>query len=91
MFLILTADTEACGKDFLCDVLRGIPPEENLSGFEPDIPANVPKARWRAYEEAVSCRARMHEEGSKNDWWDFCRAIRCILKYNLTWSSHGAG
>ena len=70
MLSILTADTEACGKDFRCDVLRGIPPEENRSGFETGITANVAKARWWAYEEAVSRWGRMHEEGPKNGCWN---------------------
>lgn len=83
-------DMETCYKVFRREVLLDITIEENRFGFEPEITAKIAKGRWRVYEVGISYQGRTYEEGKKIGWRDGCRAIWCILKYNLTRSRHGA-
>ncbi len=76
-------DMETCYKVFRRDIIQDIRIEENRFGFEPEITAKVAKLRCRIYEVGISYSGRTYEEGKKIGWRDGCRAIWCILKYNL--------
>jgi len=76
-------DMETCFKAFRSDLIQKIPIEENRFGWEPEITAKIARVRARIYEVAVSYHGRTYAEGKKVGWKDGCRAIFCILKYNL--------
>jgi len=76
-------DMETCYKLFRRDIIRQVAIEENRFGFEPEITAKVARLHCRIYEVGISYYGRTYEEGKKIGWRDGCRAIWCILKYNL--------
>ena len=77
-------DMETCYKAFRREVIQSIEIEEERFGFEPEITAKIAKLRnLRIYEVGISYYGRTYEEGKKIGWKDGCRAIYCILKYNL--------
>jgi hypothetical protein len=76
-------DMETCYKLFRRDIIRQVAIEENRFGFEPEITAKVARLHCRIYEVGISYYGRTYEEGKKIGWRDGCRAVWCILKYNL--------
>ncbi len=76
-------DMETCYKAFRREVIQDITIEEDRFGFEPEITAKVAIRRLRVYEVGISYSGRTYEEGKKIGWKDGCRAIWCILKYNV--------
>ncbi len=76
-------DMESCYKAFRRDIIQAIQIEEDRFGFEPEIVAKVAKLKCRIYEVGVSYYGRTYQEGKKIGWKDGCRALWCILKYNL--------
>jgi glycosyltransferase involved in cell wall biosynthesis len=77
-------DMENCYKAFRREVIQSIEIEEERFGFEPEITAKIAKLRnLRIYEVGISYYGRTYEEGKKIGWKDGCRAIYCIVKYNL--------
>ncbi len=76
-------DMEVCYKVFRREILQSITIEEDRFGFEPEITAKVARKHCRIYEVGISYAGRTYEEGKKIGWRDGCRAIWCILKYNL--------
>ena len=77
-------DMETCYKAFRREVIQSIEIEEERFGFEPEITAKIAKQRGlRIYEVGISYYGRTYDEGKKIGWQDGCRAIYCIIKYNL--------
>jgi glycosyltransferase involved in cell wall biosynthesis len=76
-------DMETCYKAFRRDVLQRIRLQEDRFGFEPEVTAKVARLGVRIYEVAISYYGRTYAEGKKIGWKDGCRAIWCIVKYNL--------
>ncbi|NDJ17371.1 glycosyltransferase family 2 protein [Myxacorys almedinensis] len=76
-------DMETCYKAFRRDIIQAVKIQENRFGFEPEITAKVAKMDCRIYEVGISYYGRTYKEGKKIGWKDGCRAIFCILKYNL--------
>ena len=76
-------DMETCYKAFRRDLIQSIDIEENRFGFEPEITAKVAKRNVRIYEIGISYYGRTYNEGKKIGWKDGCKAIWCIVKYNL--------
>ena len=65
-------------------MIQSIEIEEERFGFEPEITAKIAKLHnLRIYEVGISYYGRTYEEGKKIGWKDGCRAIYCIIKYNL--------
>lgn len=82
-------DMEVCYKAFRREIIQKITIEEDRFGFEPEITAKVARLKCRIYEVGVSYAGRTYSEGKKIGWRDGLRAVWCILKYNLRWSSLG--
>lgn len=76
-------DMETCYKMFRREIIQSIKIEEKRFGFEPEITAKIAKKNLRIYEMPISYYPRTYNEGKKIGWKDGCRAIYCILKYNL--------
>lgn len=76
-------DMETCYKVFKREIIQSITIEENRFGFEPEITAKIAKMKIPIYEVGISYYGRTYEEGKKIGWKDGCRAIWCIMKYNL--------
>lgn len=77
-------DMETGYKMFKADILKKINLREDRFGFEPEITAKVSRLEnIRIYEVGISYYGRTYQEGKKINWADGCRAIWCILKYNL--------
>lgn len=76
-------DMETCYKLFKREIIQSIDIKENRFGFEPEITAKVARKDCRIYEVGISYAGRTYEEGKKIGWKDGCRAIWCILKYNV--------
>ena len=76
-------DMETCYKAFRADILKKIEIEENGFGMEPELTAKISKLNCRIYEVGISYYGRTYQEGKKISWKDGCRAIYCIIKYNL--------
>ena len=76
-------DMETCYKVFRREIIQDIDIEENRFGFEPEITAKVAKTGCRIYEVGISYNGRTYADGKKIGWKDGCRALWCILKYNL--------
>ncbi len=76
-------DMETCYKVFKREVIQSISIQENRFGFEPEITAKIAKMKIPIYEVGISYYGRTYEEGKKIGWKDGCRAIWCIVKYNV--------
>jgi glycosyltransferase involved in cell wall biosynthesis len=82
-------DMETCYKLFRTGIIQNIKLNENRFGFEPEITAKISKIpNIRIYEVGISYYGRTYKEGKKISWKDGFRAIYCILKYNLFYSSN---
>ena len=77
-------DMECGYKLFKTEILRSIGLEEKRFGFEPEVTAKIAAIPGiRLYETGVSYYGRTYEEGKKINWKDGCKAIYCVIKYNL--------
>jgi glycosyltransferase involved in cell wall biosynthesis len=76
-------DMETGYKVFRREILEDITIEEDRFGFEPEITAKVAKTGCRIYEVGISYYGRTYKEGKKINWKDGCRALYCIIKYNV--------
>lgn len=77
-------DMETCYKLFRADILKSVKLQENRFGFEPEITAKIARIPdIRIYEVGISYYGRTYKEGKKINWKDGCKAIYCILRYNL--------
>ena len=77
------SDMETGYKMFRREIIQNITIEENRFGFEPEITAKIARGNLRIYEIGISYYGRTYKEGKKIGWKDGCRAIYCILKYNI--------
>lgn len=80
-------DMETCYKAFRREIIQSISIEECRFGFEPEITAKVARLGVRIYEVAISYHGRTYAEGKKIGWKDGFSALRCIIKYNLGYST----
>jgi hypothetical protein len=55
----------------------------NRFNIEPDLTAQVAKAKLRLYEVGISYYGRTYAEGKKINWKDGVSAIWSIIKFNL--------
>ena len=77
-------DMETGYKMFRIEVLKKIHLVENRFGFEPEVTAKISRIKGiPIYEVRFSYYGRTYSEGKKINWQDGCRAIYCIIKYNL--------
>ncbi len=76
-------DMETCYKAFRREVIQSIAIVENRFGFEPEITAKMARKGVQIYEVGISYHGRTYKEGKKINWKDGCRALYCILKYNV--------
>ncbi|ASZ13322.1 glycosyltransferase family 2 protein [Chitinophaga pendula] len=77
-------DMETCYKLFRRDIIANIPLRENRFGFEPEITAKISRIPGiRIFEVGIAYYGRTYHEGKKINYRDGCRAIFCILKYNI--------
>ncbi|MDC1107147.1 glycosyltransferase family 2 protein [Prolixibacteraceae bacterium] len=77
-------DMETCYKLFKSENVKSLSLKEKRFGFEPEVTAKISRLpNIRIYEVGVSYYGRTYEEGKKIGWRDGCRAIWCILKYNI--------
>jgi len=79
------SDMECGYKVFRREVLERIRLSENRFGIEPEITAKICRLRprIRICEVGIRYWGRTYEEGKKIGFRDGCRAIYCILRYNL--------
>lgn len=85
LFTNLNLTDMECGlKMFKAEVLKSLVLQEKRFGFEPEVTAKLSRLRGvRIYEVGISYHGRTYQEGKKINWKDGCRALYCILKYNL--------
>jgi glycosyltransferase involved in cell wall biosynthesis len=78
-------DMETCYKMFSKEALNKILPRLTANRFniEPDLTAQVAKAKLRLYEVGISYYGRTYAEGKKINWKDGVSAIWSIIKFNL--------
>jgi dolichol-phosphate mannosyltransferase len=76
-------DMETCYKVFRREVIQSLELRENRFGFEPEVVAKIAQLRLRIYEMGIAYNGRTYAEGKKIGWRDGCRALYCVLKYNL--------
>lgn len=77
-------DMETGYKVFRTEILKQIRIRENRFGVEPELTAKVSRIPdIRIYEVGIAYYGRTYQEGKKINWVDGCRAIWCILKYNI--------
>jgi glycosyltransferase involved in cell wall biosynthesis len=77
-------DMETCYKLCKTQIIQSIELKERRFGFEPEVTAKLSRIpEIRIYEVGISYYGRTYQEGKKIGWKDGCRAIYCILKYNL--------
>jgi glycosyltransferase involved in cell wall biosynthesis len=77
-------DMETCYKLFRSQILKSLVLKEERFGFEPEVTARVSRVSdVRIYEVGISYYGRTYKEGKKINWKDGCKAIYCILRYNL--------
>ncbi|WP_432797676.1 glycosyltransferase family 2 protein [Poriferisphaera sp. WC338] len=76
-------DMETCYKLFKREIIQDIKIQEDRFGFEPEITAKLARKNCRIFEVGIAYNGRTYEEGKKIGWQDGCRAIWCIIKYNV--------
>ncbi len=80
-------DMETCYKVFRREVVQSLDLREDRFGFEPEVVAAIAHRKLRIYEMGVSYHGRSYSEGKKIGTRDGLRALYCILKYNLPYTS----
>jgi glycosyltransferase involved in cell wall biosynthesis len=77
-------DMETCYKLFRAELIKSIDLRESRFGFEPEVTAKIARIpNVRIYEVGISYYGRTYGEGKKIDWKDGCKALYCIVRYNL--------
>lgn len=77
-------DMETGYKMFRADLLKQLNLKENRFGFEPEVTAKISHIKnIRIYEVGIAYYGRTYKEGKKINWRDGCRAVYCIMKYNI--------
>ncbi|QZT37049.1 glycosyltransferase family 2 protein [Halosquirtibacter xylanolyticus] len=77
-------DMETCYKLFKSEKVKSLSLQEKRFGFEPEVTAKISRLpKIRIYEVGISYYGRTYDEGKKIGWKDGCRAIWCIMKYNI--------
>ena len=67
-------------KAFRTDVLRSLKLTENRFGIEPEITAQVCKAKLRIYELPIAYYGRTYDEGKNITWRDGFKAVYVLLR-----------
>jgi len=76
-------DMETCYKMIRADIFKSMQLECQRFGIEPEITANLARARCRIYEMPISYNPRTYEDGKKIGWKDGVAAFWYIFKYNF--------
>jgi len=78
------SDMETCYKLFRAELIKSIELRESRFGFEPEVTAKIARIpNVRIYEVGISYYGRTYREGKKINWKDGCKALYCIVRYNL--------
>ena len=78
------SDMETCYKLFRAELIKSIELRESRFGFEPEVTAKIARIpNVRLYEVGISYYGRTYREGKKINWKDGCKALYCIVRYNL--------
>jgi glycosyltransferase involved in cell wall biosynthesis len=78
------SDMETCYKLFRAEMIKSIDLRESRFGFEPEVTAKIARIpNVRIYEVGISYYGRTYGEGKKINWKDGCKALFCIVRYNL--------
>ena len=78
------SDMETCYKLFRAELIKSIDLRESRFGFEPEVTAKIARIpNVRIYEVGISYYGRTYREGKKINWKDGCKALYCIVRYNL--------
>ena len=78
------SDMETCYKLFRAELIKSIDLRESRFGFEPEVTAKIARIpNVRIYEVGISYYGRTYREGKKISWKDGCKALYCIVRYNL--------
>jgi glycosyltransferase involved in cell wall biosynthesis len=78
------SDMETCYKLFRAELIKSIDLRESRFGFEPEVTAKIARIpNVRIYEVGISYYGRTYGEGKKINWKDGCKALYCIVRYNL--------
>ena len=77
------SDMETGYKAFRTDVLRSLKLTENQFGIEPEITAQVCKAKLRIYEIPIAYYGRTYEEGKNITWRDGFKAVYVLLRIRV--------
>ena len=77
------SDMETGYKAFRTDVLRSLELTENHFGIEPEITAQVCKAKLRIYEVPIAYYGRTYEEGKNITWRDGFKAVYVLLRIRV--------
>jgi glycosyltransferase involved in cell wall biosynthesis len=77
------SDMETGYKAFRTDVLRSLKLTENHFGIEPEITAQVCKAKLRIYEIPIAYYGRTYEEGKNITWRDGFKAVYVLLRIRV--------
>jgi glycosyltransferase involved in cell wall biosynthesis len=76
-------DMETCYKMARADLFRSLTLRTDRFGIEPEITAQLAKARARIYEVPISYAGRTYAEGKKIGWKDGVAALWHIVRANL--------
>ena len=76
-------DMETCYKAIRGEVARGLALTSDRFGFEPEVTAQLARARVRIFEVPISYSGRTYAEGKKIGWKDGVAAFWHIIKFNL--------
>jgi glycosyltransferase involved in cell wall biosynthesis len=77
------SDMETGYKAFRTEVLRSLKLTENHFGIEPEITAQVCKAKLRIYEIPIAYYGRTYEEGKNITWRDGFKAVFVLLRIRV--------
>lgn len=76
-------DMETCYKAIRGEIARSLTLTSNRFGFEPEVTAQLAKAKVRIFEVPISYSGRTYAEGKKIGWKDGVAAIWHIIRFNL--------
>jgi glycosyltransferase involved in cell wall biosynthesis len=77
------SDMETGYKAFRTEVLRSLKLTENHFGIEPEITAQVCKAKLRVYEIPIAYYGRTYDEGKNITWRDGFKAVYVLLRIRV--------
>ena len=77
------SDMETGYKAFRTEVLRSLKLTENHFGIEPEITAQVCKAKLRVYEIPIAYYGRTYAEGKNITWRDGFKAVYVLLRIRV--------